>query len=188
MLQRAEHMWESRHFALNYSEVELPSPRKLNPERIWSGFFNKSSKLLEGWAKSWIICFMFSRDNTEQIKKSLEKMSGNSIFLNFCVNTVLIEQKVPDFPNWNQKLFTKPIPGRKNPDEDQRHNWDLSLNTFRIYWGYLDGWVDIDVHLHSAVIDNVFVIIKDIISNQINNFVRNFFLYEWALVYLRNFR
>ena len=187
MLQRAEHMWESRHFALNYSEVELSPPRKLNPERIWSGFFNKSSKLLEGWAKSWIICFMFSRDNPEQIKKSLEKMSDNSIFWISVSTQSWLSKRFQTFQIETKNFSQNPF-RRKNPDEDQRHNWDLSLNTFRIYWGYLDGWGDIDVHLHSAVIDNVFVIIKDIISDQINNFVRNFFLYEWALIYLRNLR
>ena len=83
-------------------------PHKLNPERILSGISNKSSKLSERWAKSWIICFTFSRVNPGQIKKSLENVWKFN-FLNFCVNTVLIEQKVPDFPNWNQKLFTKPI-------------------------------------------------------------------------------
>ena len=114
MLQRAEHMWESRHFALNYSEVELPpSPRKLNPERIWSGFFNKSSKLLEGWAKSWIICFMFSRDNPEQIKKSLEKMSDNSIFWISVSTQSWLSKRFQTFQIETKNFSQNPFQGEK---------------------------------------------------------------------------
>ena len=114
-----------------------PLPRKLNPERIWSGFSNKSSKLLERWEKSWIICFTFSRVNPKQIKKSLENV-GQFNFLNFCVNTVLIEQKVPDFPNWNRKLFHKTHSGTK-PGEDQRYETETNPWIHLEFRQYLDS-------------------------------------------------